>query len=101
MDPINGITLEKYAELCAKMNDVIKNKDACARIAEREGIKRKDWEAAHKGWQEKIQDINDMGITASHFMPLWRVATEKLTTEKLKRNTQDKPETGGRIRVQG
>ena len=38
MDAINGISLERYAELCAKMNDVMKDDDACVKIAESEGV---------------------------------------------------------------
>jgi hypothetical protein len=78
MDAINGISLERYAALCAKMNDVIKDDGACVRIAESEGIAGDDWMAAHKGWQAKMQDISDMGRTATQFVPLWQSELEKL-----------------------
>ena len=74
MEPINGITIEKYAELCAKMDDVFKNNAACIRIAEKEGISRANWEAAHEGWQSRITDPADMGKTASRFNSLWQLA---------------------------
>jgi hypothetical protein len=77
MDAINGITIERYAELRAKMDDVIKDREKCVRIAESEGIKRADWEAAHEGWQVKFADPSDMGRTASKFMPLWEAAIDK------------------------
>ncbi len=81
MDPINGITIEKYAELCAKMDDVFKNNAACLRIAEKEGISRANWEAAHEGWQSRITDPADMGRTASHFNSLWNQALNKKETK--------------------
>jgi hypothetical protein len=74
-ESICGITLERYAELCAKMNDVISNKEECIRVARSEGIKISDWESAHKGWQERITDPADMGKTASRFVDIWNRAT--------------------------
>ncbi|MBZ0203629.1 MAG: hypothetical protein IT281_01180 [Ignavibacteria bacterium] len=74
MDAINGITIERYAELCAKMNDVIKDKDACIKIAASEGIRKVDWEAAHKIWQSIMTDPSDMGRTASAFEKSWHAA---------------------------
>ena len=76
-DAINGITIQRYADLCAKMDDVLKDKEECIRIAESEGIKRSDWEAAHNGWQVKLTDPSDMGHTASKFVALWQAAIDK------------------------
>lgn len=77
MEPINGISIELYAELCAKMNDVLKDNEACATIAESEGITRENWNAAHEGWQLRITDPSDMGKTASRFDSLWLSALQK------------------------
>jgi hypothetical protein len=77
MDAINGISLRKYAELCAKMKDVINDHDACAQIAREAGIKRSDWVSAHKAWQEKITDPADKGRTASRFVDIWNNETGK------------------------
>lgn len=77
MEMINGISIEKYAELCAKMNDVFKDKEACIKIAGSEGITRENWNAAHEGWQFRITDPSDMGKTASMFNSLWRAAIDK------------------------
>ena len=74
MEPINGIGIEKYAALCAKMDDVLSDKNACARIAKKEGISRQDWEEAHAGWQERITDPSDMGRTAAVSVMHWKVA---------------------------
>lgn len=74
MDDINGISIERYAELCAKMEEFLKDKEACARIAVSEGVKKDDWEAAHKQWQSKMTDPADMGKTASAFEKHWQIA---------------------------
>ena len=76
-DAINGITIERYAELRAKMDDVITDREKCLRIAESEGIKGTDWEAAHKGWQMRFTDPSDGGKTASKFVPLWQAEIDK------------------------
>ena len=77
MDAINGITLKKYAKLCAQMKDVINNREACARIAREQGFKKPDWESAHKAWQERITDPADKGRTASRFVDIWNNETRK------------------------
>lgn len=87
MDAIKGITIELYAELCAKMDDVINDAEECIKIAESEGIKRTDWEAAHRGWQVKLTDPSDMGQTASKFVTHWKTAIDRkvLLSSKQKR----------------
>ena len=82
MKPVNGIDIERYAELCAKMNDVFKDKEACTKIAEQEGITRENWEAAHEDWQFRITDPSDMGKTASKFVSLWQAALDKADSPK-------------------
>ena len=78
MDPINGIGLEKYAELCAKMNDVFGDKDACSKIARSEGIPADTWAMAHTGWQDRLTDPEDMGKTAAKFVHYWQIALDKI-----------------------
>jgi hypothetical protein len=87
MEMINGISIEKYAELCAKMNEVLQDKEACIKIAEREGIAREDWNAAHEGWQFRMTDPSDIGKTAARFVPLWQKAVDKIKLNN--RNIQD------------
>jgi hypothetical protein len=82
MDSIRGITIERYAELCAKMNDVREDRKACIKIAQKEGIKKEDWEAAHKAWQSRITSTADMGKTASRFVPLWKAALDRNKRKK-------------------
>jgi hypothetical protein len=74
MEDINGITLEKYADLVVKMSDCGENDEACYKIAEGEGFSRADWDASKKGWSAKMSDPADMGKTAMAFMPLYQAA---------------------------
>lgn len=74
MEPINGIDIERYAKLCAKMENVLHDKRECAKIAKADGISKKDWEIAHSGWQSRITDPSDMGRTASIFVAEWKIA---------------------------
>ena len=74
MDPINGISIEQYAELGAEITDVINDPEACARIVEGRGVRRADWEAAKSGWTARMQDPANMGQVATRYMGLYQAA---------------------------
>jgi hypothetical protein len=82
MDQINGITLEKYADLVVMMSDCGEDDEACYNIAEAEGFSRADWDAAKSGWSGKMADPTDMGKTAMAFMPLYQSALAKKNADK-------------------
>src|ERR1041384_6275875 len=65
LDPIAGISLERYAELCAKMKDCGGDLEVCARIAAENGVARADWEAAMNGWNARMQDPATAGKSPS------------------------------------
>jgi hypothetical protein len=75
-EPINGISLEKYAELSAWMSDTGGDLDQCAAIAAAHGFSRPDWEAAMNGWTERMRDPALLGKVAVAFMPLYQTALE-------------------------
>jgi hypothetical protein len=77
MSPINGISLEKYAELCAKMANCSINDDEFARIAAENGVARADWEAARKGWNERMENTATAPVVAIAYMPLYQAALAK------------------------
>lgn len=77
MQPIEGVALDKYAELCAKMKDTGGDADACARIAEENGVSRQAWEAAQKGWNARMADPTTAGTVAVAYMPLYQDALAK------------------------
>lgn len=68
MEPINGITIQKYAELCALMAETGEDKAKQVAIASEHGVSEADWEAAKAGWTAKMTDPSDMGKTALAFM---------------------------------
>lgn len=71
--PINGISLEKYAELSADVSDT-QDPNKQAEIVEQKGIPRADWEAAKAGWTARMQDMSLMGQVAMRFMPMYQAA---------------------------
>lgn len=74
--PINGISLEKYAELSADVSDT-QDPQKQAEIVEQKGIPRSDWEAAKTGWTARMQDMSLMGQVATRFMPMYQAALAK------------------------
>ncbi len=75
--PIQGISLERYAELGAEVADHVDDPEAQAKIVEGLGVSRADWEAAQSGWTARMRDMALMGIVAQRFMPLYQAALTK------------------------
>ncbi len=78
MEPINGISIEKYAELCALMAETGGDESKEIAIAEANGVSASDWQGAKKGYLARFTDPADMGKTALAFMPLLQAAQAKL-----------------------
>jgi hypothetical protein len=74
--PINGISLERYAELCADVEGT-QDPEKQAEIVSRSGVSRTDWEAAKTGWTARMQDMSLMGQVAMRYMPLYQAALAK------------------------
>ncbi len=77
LEPIAGITLERYAELCAKMANCGGDLEVCARIAAENGVDRPTWEAAMNGWNARMYDPNHAATVALAYMPLYQAALSK------------------------
>jgi hypothetical protein len=75
--PINGISLEKYAELAALMGDTGSDVEKYVAIAEANGVSRSDWIAAQSGWTARMSDVSLMGKVALAFMPLYQAAMDR------------------------
>lgn len=71
---VNGISLEKYVDLCVLMADTAGDVSKENAIAEANGVSAADWDAAKKGFTAKMSDPADMGKTAMAFMPLFQAA---------------------------
>ena len=71
--PINGITLERYADLAA---DVEGTQDPTmqASIVGAKGVSPTDWEAAKAGWTARMHDASLMGQVTARFMPMYQAA---------------------------
>src|SRR5215813_4540865 len=77
MQPINGISLERYAELGAAISDFMDDKAKVAETIQKEGVSPTDWEAAKTGWTARMQDMSLMGRVAMAYMPLYQAALAK------------------------
>lgn len=74
--PINGISLERYAELAADVSDT-QDPAKQAEIVGQKGIGAADWEAAKSGWTARMQDMSLMGQVATRFMPMYQAALSR------------------------
>jgi hypothetical protein len=74
LDPIAGISLERYADLCAKMKDCGGDLEVCARIAGENGVDRATWQSAMDGWNKRMSDPATAGQVALAYMPLYQAA---------------------------
>ncbi len=72
--PINGISLERYADLGAALDGKDKDKAATEAILAKEGVSVADYEAAKAGWTARMQDMSLMGRVATAFMPMYQAA---------------------------
>lgn len=74
LDPIAGISLERYAELAAKMANCGGDLEVCATIAQENGVDRPTWEAAMNGWNARMADPATAGQVALAYMPMYQDA---------------------------
>jgi hypothetical protein len=74
MQPINGISLERYADLGALISDFMTDTAKVNEAIQKEGIALSDWEAAKTGWTARMQDMSLMGRVAMAYMPLYQAA---------------------------
>ncbi len=77
-DPIGGVTLETYAELCALMGETGGDVEKEHAIAAEHGVSPESWKEAKEGFTARMSDPADMGKTAMAFMPLYQAAQEKM-----------------------
>lgn len=71
--PINGISLERYAELGALLDGITDPAQQAEKVGQ-QGISAADWEAAKAGWTARMQDMSNMGKVATRYMQLYNQA---------------------------
>ncbi|MCU0306865.1 MAG: hypothetical protein MUE51_03680 [Thermoleophilia bacterium] len=74
LEPIAGVSLERYADLCARMAGVGDDEAAFRRIAAEQGVEAADWDAARAGWNARMHDPGTAGAVALAYMPLYQAA---------------------------
>lgn len=71
--PINGISIERYADLGAELEGVTDPGEQTRKVASL-GVSAVDWEAAKAGWMARMQDMSLMGQVATRYMQLYNAA---------------------------
>jgi len=71
--PINGISIERYAELGAELDGITDPGAQAAKVGTL-GVAAGDWEAAKQGWTARMQDMGNMGQVATRYMQLYNAA---------------------------
>lgn len=72
LQPVAGVTVERYAELCAIMARANGDLEECARIAADEGLDRATWQQAMEGWNARMSDPATAGAVAMAYMPVYQ-----------------------------
>jgi len=74
MEPINGISLERYADLGAAVGDFMDDAVKVKEVLDAEGVSEADFEAAKAGWTARMMDMSLMGRIAMAYQPLYAQA---------------------------
>jgi len=80
MQPISGISLERYAELGAAIADLNNDPRAIAEAVAREGVNPADFEGAKAGWTARMQDMSLMGrVATAYSRAIWRATVSSIS----------------------
>ncbi|MEW6129137.1 MAG: hypothetical protein AB1757_19010 [Acidobacteriota bacterium] len=75
--PIQGVSLELYANLLADMSDCGEDEARCLAIANSQGVSRDAWEAAKTGWTERMADPSLQNRVSLGFLKYYSPAMDK------------------------
>lgn len=101
MAPINGISLERYADLGAAIDDVKDNPAEVKQVLAAEGVSYEDFQAAMAGWTARMQDMSLMGRVAMAYMPLYQQALARRKGGAASMSYEDFVAVSGAIKVFG
>lgn len=76
--PIANISLEQYAELCARIAEFEDNSEKVFALLAELKVQPPDWEAAHAGFRERLEDMGNQGAVAARFVPLYQAALSRV-----------------------
>lgn len=78
-EPIAGVSLEKYAELCGLMSKTQPEEtDKHAEIAAQNGVSNENWEVAKEGWTKMMMDPTHALAIQQVFMPIYQKTVESM-----------------------
>ncbi|MCC6213492.1 MAG: hypothetical protein IT376_01370 [Polyangiaceae bacterium] len=99
--PINGISLERYADLSAALDGKGDDPKVIEATLAAEGAARADYEAAKTGFTARMQDMSLMGRVATAFMPLYQAALARRKGGAARVSYQDYVHVSALIQVYG
>jgi hypothetical protein len=76
-NPIQGVSLQQYAELLVLMSDVGEDDAACLAIANAQGVSHEAWEAAKEGWTARMADAALQNRVSLAFIGFYNPAMDK------------------------
>lgn len=74
LTPIAGVSLEQFADLCARMARTGDDEETFVRIAATRGLSREQWLAARTGWTSRMEDPATARHVVLPYMPLYQAA---------------------------
>lgn len=78
-EPIAGVDLETYANLCALMGDTNHDEAKEIAVAVANGVSGEQWLAAKKGWTDRMmEDARTTGKLAAAFTPIYQAKQAEL-----------------------
>ena len=89
--PINGLSLERYAELGAAIEGVT-DPEKQAEVVGQHGVPRLDWEAAKAGWTQRMADPALMGQVAKRYGALYQGALARRHGQPQQAYPQQQPQ---------
>lgn len=75
--PINGVSLEQYANLLALMSDCGEDEERCLMIAASQGVGAAAWAAAKEGWTARMADPALENRVSYAFLDFYSPAMER------------------------
>lgn len=76
-NPIQGVSLQQYAELLVLMSDIGEDDAACLAVANAHGVSREAWEAAKEGWTARMADASLQNRVSLAFIGFYNPAMDK------------------------
>lgn len=76
-EPVCGVSLQHYAELCAAMSDCGEDEAQCLAIADADGVTPEAWDAAKTVWTARMADPALLNRVSNAFLSFYSPAMDR------------------------